>query len=55
MIGRVKVTVQIPDKLVEEWRNLQVIRGLNAAVQTSPLKFKSGFSAARLRNINRSN
>ncbi len=37
-----------------EWRSLQAIRKLNASVQNDPLKFKAGFSATRVRNLNRS-
>ena len=38
---------------LEEWLRLKKIAQLNAQVQKQPLEFSKGFSAARLRTVNR--
>ena len=38
---------------LEEWINIQNIRKLNRHRRKSPLKFKKGFSAEKIRELNR--
>lgn len=38
---------------LEEWLRLKKIAQLNAQVQKQPIEFSKGFSAARLRTLNR--
>jgi hypothetical protein len=38
---------------LEEWIALKKIHELNSKIDNSPLKFKDGFLASNLRNVNR--
>lgn len=38
---------------LSEWSNLQRIKKLNKMVMSKPFKFKKGFTAEKIRNLNR--
>ena len=39
---------------LKEWLALKKVRGLNHSVAKSPLRFRKGFSASKIRDVNRS-
>lgn len=40
-------------KALSEWTKVAKLKKLNEKVQKKPVEFKSGFSASRVRNLNR--